>query len=252
MEKEINYNYSAATMLQQLENNNTIDNKIIIAFAPVFENKERNKAALLNSKDELTSIEKENPDGKYFIKKEATLYNFKKEINNASIVHIATHAQATSDDTHTPQIEFYDSTLYLNELYAMHINPKLVVLSACETGKGEINKSEGAMSLARGFYYAGAKNIITSLWSVDDKSTTTIFGTFYKSFSGNNISSALQKAKLDYLKNATAVNASPYYWAGFIHIGYQPQQSNHFQLILFIAVLCIAIVTIVFFQKKKK
>ena len=252
LQKEINYNYSAATMLQQLENNVNVNNKNIIAFAPVFENKERNKVSLLNSKDELASIEKENPAGKYFINKDATLSNFKKEINNASIVHIATHAQATSDDTHTPQIEFYDSTLYLNELYAMHIKPSLVVLSACETGIGKLSTSEGSMSLARGFYYAGAKNIITSLWSVDDKCTATIFSSFYKSFSEDNITSSLHNAKRSHIQNATAVNASPYYWAGFIHIGYQHQQSNHHQLILFIAILCIAIVTIIFFQKKKK
>ena len=251
-QKQISYNYSVGTMLKQLENESKTETNKIVAFAPVFENNYRNKSPLLNTIDELEGIKKANSTGGYFLKKDATLSNFKKEINTANIVHIATHAQADVQNTQQPQIEFYDSTLYLNELYAMHINPSLVVLSACETGKGEINKSEGAMSLARGFYYAGAKNIITSLWSVDDKSTASIFSNFYKNFSNTNYTKSLQQAKLTYLQNATATNASPYYWAGFIHIGFQPKQINHYTLLVFIALLILSTIIIYISHKRNQ
>jgi CHAT domain-containing protein len=53
-------------------------------------------------------------------------------------------------------------------LYTLNINPDLVVLSACETGIGKLYKSEGAMSIARGFQFAGAQNLLFSLWKVND------------------------------------------------------------------------------------
>ena len=251
-QKQISYNYSCGIMLKQLENESKSSLNKIVAFAPVFENSHRNKSPLLNTADEIEAIKKANPSGNYFLKNNATLSNFKKEISTAGIVHIATHAQADVQNAQQPQIEFYDSALYLNELYAMHINPKLVVLSACETGKGEINKSEGAMSLARGFYYAGAKNIITSLWSVEDKSTANIFSNFYSNFSNTNYSESLQKAKLTYLQNATSTNASPYYWAGFIHIGYQPKKANHLPILLFVSLLFLFAITLYFLHKRNK
>ena len=106
----------------------------------------------------------------------------------------------------------------------MPVRAGLVVLSACETGIGTINKSEGSMSLARGFYYAGAKNSITSLWRVEDKSSAEIFNRFYHSSSGTGYSQSLHEAKLHYLNSSP--NASPYYWAGFIHIGYEKPSSG--------------------------
>jgi CHAT domain-containing protein len=125
------------------------------------------------------------------------------------------------------------------------------VLSACETGIGKIDKSEGAMSLARAFYYAGAKNIITSLWSVDDKSTATLFGRFYAGVNKNNYSQALYTAKLNYIKNSSASDASPYYWAGFIHIGNQkhPAKRNHITWI--ITILSGILLSYFFFRQKK-
>lgn len=252
LQKQITYNYSVATVLKQLEfetNSNHSGNTI--CFAPVFSNHERGNIPLLHSEEELEAVKKNVHNGDFFLKKEASIGHFKKEINNASIVHIASHATADTTEKRQPQIEFYDSTLYLDELYAMHINPNLVVLSACETGVGEINKSEGAMSLARGFYYAGAKNIITSLWSVDDKSTAVIFSSFYSGLNSNNYTDALHNAKLSYLKSASAANASPYYWAAFVHIGYQKPASKNNWFLSAITILSLALIASFIFFKRR-
>ena len=56
----------------------------------------------------------------------------------------------------------------------------MVVLSACETGTGELKRGEGIMSMARAFAYSGSKSIITSLWSVDDPATSQVMQNFYK------------------------------------------------------------------------
>jgi len=96
----------------------------------------------------------------------------------------------------------------------------LVVLSACETNLGKIEKGEGVMSLARGFTYAGAISLISSLWKVNESSTADISSKLYKYLvEGKTKSEALHQSKLDYINQASELKNSPYYWAGFVFIG---------------------------------
>ena len=90
-------------------------------------------------------------------------------------------------------------------------NCQLVVLSACETGLGDIKGSEGVFGLQRAFKMAGVKNIIMSLWKVPDKETQELMTLFYNyCFSGKSVHDALQSAQTDMKKKYP-----PYYWAGF-------------------------------------
>lgn len=89
---------------------------------------------------------------------------------------------------------------------------QLVVMSACETGLGEINGSEGVFGLQRAFKMAGVKNIIMSLWKVPDTQTAELFNIFYKAcFTFKSIHEAFQLAQAEMKKKYT-----PYYWAGFV------------------------------------
>ena len=88
---------------------------------------------------------------------------------------------------------------------------KLVVMSACETGLGDINGSEGVFGLQRAFKLAGANNIIMSLWKVPDAQTKELMKMFYQNcFKGLSISDALRTAQTEMSKKY-----SPYYWAAF-------------------------------------
>jgi CHAT domain-containing protein len=88
---------------------------------------------------------------------------------------------------------------------------QLVVLSACETGLGDINGSEGVFGLQRAFKMAGVKNIIMSLWKVPDAQTSELMSSFYTyCFAGKSVHDALQAAQTDMRKKYP-----PYYWAGF-------------------------------------
>lgn len=90
-------------------------------------------------------------------------------------------------------------------------NTKLLVLSACETGLGDVNATEGVYGLQRAFKMAGVKFMIISLWQVPDKETKIFMETFYGYFlSGIEIHTAFRKTQLDMSKLY-----SPYQWAAF-------------------------------------
>jgi CHAT domain-containing protein len=104
-----------------------------------------------------------------------------------------------------------------------------VVLSACETGIGKLYKSEGAMSIARGFQFAGAQNLLFSLWKVNDFTTSVFMDNFYKNYKENqSYSEANTYAKLNFLNNKNIPNAkkSPYYWSSFVYYGGIETKSN--------------------------
>ena len=92
----------------------------------------------------------------------------------------------------------------------------LVVLSACKTGVVDINSTESVSGLGKAFIQAGAKDIVMSLWSVNDQATEKLMTSFYEEMqSHSNYSKALKEAKLKMIRN----NVHPFYWAGFILSG---------------------------------
>ncbi|WP_269240866.1 CHAT domain-containing protein [Flavobacterium limnophilum] len=193
------------------------DKKTVLGIFPIFE---KTNYELTFSKTEMQSI-KSNFDGDFFDNSNATFENFKRNAANYSILHLSTHA--TSGDTEMPaSIKFYDREIFYSELYNLNINPDLVVLSACETGIGKLYKSEGAMSVARGFQFAGAQNLLFSLWKVNDYTTSVFMDDFYKNIkNGQSYFEANANAKLDFLKDKSISNAkkSPYYWSAFVYYG---------------------------------
>jgi len=113
-----------------------------------------------------------------------------------------------------------DGILMAAEVVGMDLfGTDLVVLSACETGLGEVQRGEGVFGLRRAFKIAGVKNILMSLWSVPDEETVWLMEAFYKSyFSGNDPANALRDARQ--VVRARLIERdgvdNPYYWAAFI------------------------------------
>jgi CHAT domain-containing protein len=108
-----------------------------------------------------------------------------------------------------------DGILTAYEISQMDLSStELVVLSACETGLGDIKGSEGVYGLQRAFKIAGAKHILMSLWQVPDQQTARLMSLFYKNWLSEKIpvADALRAAQ-----NALRERGyDPFYWAGFV------------------------------------
>jgi CHAT domain-containing protein len=255
---DISYAYSASLMFGSPLKNLKEEARGLVAFAPVFSKTAEdglsltNKQVILASTDSVSqrSVLKEgrsiNPlpatetevQAIYDIftrqKQPAQIFTHtmaaEEEAKAASIsgykyIHFATHGFVNT--TH-PELSGLilsqnktsaeDGILYSGELYNLPLQADLVTLSACETGLGKIEAGEGVIGLPRALLYAGAKNVLVSLWKVADASTSQLMVDFYSRFlSGQSYSSALRQAKLRMI--ASPEYANPYYWSPFILIG---------------------------------
>jgi CHAT domain-containing protein/tetratricopeptide (TPR) repeat protein len=109
-----------------------------------------------------------------------------------------------------------DGFLRLDEVTRLQLNADLVVLSACETGKGRLYAGEGVTGLARAFLSAGSRGVVCSLWAVDDRETATFMAQLYGGLKdGRAAADALRAAKLAMIR----AGKPPVYWAPFILIG---------------------------------
>lgn len=161
-----------------------------------------------------------------FIGKRATEKAFKNlSLENYRYIHLATHAYVSEDNPDQSGILFAGSennpesgTLYASEIYSLSLDAELIVLSACKTGIGQIAEGEGILSLSRAFQFAGAKNLLVSLWNVDDRATAQLMTTFYQQNSNtSSLPTALQKARINLIEKKQY--AHPKYWVPFIFVG---------------------------------
>ena len=105
----------------------------------------------------------------------------------------------------------------MTEVMGMKLNADVVALTACKTGLGNNLAGEGVMSMGKAFQYAGAKSILTSLWSVSESGSVLLTEKFFEHLkSGKNKLDALKSAREDVRKEGYK---HPFYWASFILVG---------------------------------
>ena len=185
---------------------------------------------LTSSKEEIDTLYKLYPKAKIYQDKMATVENLFK-IKSPKILHLSTHGKFVDDKNTTNPMQqtilaFSDANYAILEkdyrgiatalkLSSLELaNTELVFLSACETGLGTIQTAEGVQGLPKAFIQAGAKNIIMSLWQVDDSKTTELTRYFYENVKGGmDYKEALREAKLK------MIEMHPYYWSGFVFSG---------------------------------
>ncbi|MES1241762.1 MAG: CHAT domain-containing protein [Acidobacteriota bacterium] len=177
-----------------------------------------------------------------YLDREASEERAKAVGRDARILHFATHGYV---DDRSP----FDSALVLSipeglaegndngllqvwEIFeSVRLDADLVVLSACETGLGEIRGGEGIIGLTRAFQYAGARSVLASLWRVEDEATAELMQRFYRHLrDGKTEDEALRAAQLDLIRRPLRVPdgrggwtgrnaAAPYFWAALQLVG---------------------------------
>ena len=105
--------------------------------------------------------------------------------------------------------------LKAHDIARLNVPAELVVLSACDSAAGENVSGEGVMGLSYAFLHAGARQVISTLWSVDDARSRELMIVFYQEFmrNGGNAAEALRQSQLTVMRQHS--NSAPYYWAGF-------------------------------------
>ncbi|MFQ5638293.1 MAG: CHAT domain-containing protein, partial [bacterium] len=177
---------------------------------------------------EVRAIAENFTNAAVFVQDEATESRFKQTASDYRYIHLATHNLANDQQPMYSKIvlsqqksQKEDGFLQTYEVFNLNLQADLVVLSGCSTGLGKLSRGEGLIGMSRAFLYAGADNLIVSLWPVNDESTADLMKSFYVNLkAGMTKTRALQQAKvkLIHLQNW---RKNPFYWGAFILRGYR-------------------------------
>lgn len=152
-----------------------------------------------------------------YLDEQAGEANLVQAATQAEILHIATHGLFRPDNPFFSALKLADGWIDVRQIYRLPLAARLVVLSACESGSGEIRGGDEVIGLARGFLGAGAQSLLVSLWNVHDSSVVDLMQTFYEHLTGNSPrpAAALRAAQLA----AIRAEQHPYFWASFLAVG---------------------------------
>jgi CHAT domain-containing protein len=165
---------------------------------------------------EVESIAALFPNADVRVGERATIGGLMENEKRPAFLHLSTHATFRADNPLFSALKLADGWVSVNDIYGMAGSAPLVILSACETGRSQAAVGDELVGLCRGFFGAGARSLVVSLWMVDDDSTARLMTRFYEELrAGRSVNRALRAAQL-------AVKAElghPYYWAPFILTG---------------------------------
>jgi len=154
---------------------------------------------------------------------QATKQAVLERINTVSLIHIAAHGNAERGEialapsgltTETPQEDDY--LLKMSDISQVQLRAKLVVLSCCHSGRGQI-RAEGVVGIARAFLGSGARSVLVALWALDDSETEQLMSRFYEHLvRGVSVSECLHEA-MKWMRETGFSKVQE--WAPFMLIG---------------------------------
>ncbi|MGB0838826.1 MAG: CHAT domain-containing protein, partial [Chitinophagales bacterium] len=163
----------------------------------------------------------------FFVGENATKAAFEANCQESQVIVFAGHGNYNTKQPSKSGLIFTPiqkgkedaEVLKLSEVYNLQLKANVVLLSACKSGKGDLAIGEGVMGVNRGFLYAGAKNVLFTLFNVPDESASELSTAFFRAVIEQpslNYAKALQTAKKQLLSNS---NYTPKHWSGLVLIG---------------------------------
>jgi CHAT domain-containing protein len=228
---EFTYSYSVTLYSKTTQKKRS---NALIAFAPGFTSEDQNRlfggkiaAPLPASEQEVKAIvsiaKQKNKDVAVAVLGQNANKASLDQLANFDLIHFATHGYIYPDSPDRSGILLYpegdskDGMLYNGEIGGLNLNARLITLSACETGLGEIKRGEGIINITRSFINAGAASVVVSLWSVADASTSVLMQDFYQYLLDNDgLAGGLTNAKRKMVRSGQY--AAPFFWAPFIFV----------------------------------
>lgn len=218
-----------------LENQKTISINEVSLFGPEFtsrsddycepeEHRQYYLGPLLYNKEEIENIKSVYRSISY-TGEDASTANFKNQYEQSKFIHLATHSKVDYNNGDFSYIAFTNSDQNEDKIYLLDVQnykskAECVILSSCDSGVGTYTPGLGINSLTQALLNSGVKSVISSLWSVNDRSTSMIMKNFYTSLdTSQSKSKALRNAKLAYINKVDPEYKHPYYWAGFMAYG---------------------------------
>ena len=160
------------------------------------------------------------PDVTTLTRERATESWIREHISEFGVIHIASHGEFDPVNPLFSSIRLVkddkaDGRLQTEEIFGLDIRADLVVLSACQTGLGEIRSGDDVVGMNRAFIFAGTHSLMSSLWRVSDVSTAILMKQFYRNYMAGGKSESLTRA-MQHLKNRYP---HPGYWGAFVLTG---------------------------------
>ena len=179
------------------------------------------KLDLPNAEIEARQISQLIPGSELLVRNKASLHAFREFAPSFNYLHIASHGQFNAANALNSRLllsadKGSDGSLTVSDLYGIRLDIDLTTLSACETGLGKVLSGDDVVGLTRGFLYAGSRNVIASLWQVDDQATADLMRRLYLNMkAGKDKKQSLREAQVETLKSYP----HPFYWAAFFITG---------------------------------
>jgi CHAT domain-containing protein/tetratricopeptide (TPR) repeat protein len=196
----------------------------LAAFAPY-------PSALPGTRAEATEARRSESRGSLRLGNRATEGAVRRALMESRIVHIASHGVLNARNPMFSRIELApgpgrssadDGRLEVHEVLKLSLNSQLVVLSGCETAaaedwSGDPLRPAGVATLGQAFLHAGARNVMATLWRIDDTGSANLVSRFYRSLDGGDVAGSLARAQRALISDGA--HSAPYYWAGFVLTG---------------------------------
>ena len=168
---------------------------------------------------EVTAVSHQLPQAQTYLAETATLMAVRRQLAQSppDFLHFACHGLFRADNPIFSSLKLHDGWLTAADILAFDLSDALVTLSACESGRAQVEAGDELLGLARAFLGAGAAGLVVSLWVVEDEAAAHLMTDWYTNLTEAQMKpvSALRTAQLAQKER----RAHPYYWAPFVLMG---------------------------------